>query len=487
MSELDLSGPAPQPTTLAEAQQLIEVLWSQLRELDELRQRVRDLEDQLALDSVSSSKPPSTDSPQQRAKRRKKPRSGRTQGAQPGHTKHERALVPLEDVDTVERIYPDSHCPCGQALVLESDPAHRHQVFDLPLVRYEVTEYQLYRGHCCACDRQTTARLPAWVPSGQMGPGLISWIGVLAGQFHLSVRKTQQFLNEQWQLPFSLGAISQAQGKLNPWLEPLHQQIGEHVREAEIAHADETTHYRYNEGYWLWCLTTPLAVYLLSHLSRGKAAAQELLGSFRGVLVTDHYVGYNVYPRHLRQLCWAHLIRRFERIARRVGSAGVIGRRLVLIAHVVVRTHHRWQHGQLTEAPYQRRMARLRQSLKTTLAQGQVLTPGSRTANQCKHVLKDEALYWTFLSDGRIPLTNNAAERALRPYVIWRKLSFSSQSVRGDQFRPMILSVIETAKRLKLSTSQLLREICTAGLRGEPITTRLPLPDPNTPQLNKPS
>jgi hypothetical protein len=112
--------------------------------------------------------------------------------------------------------------------------------------------------------------------------------------------------------------------------------------------------------------------------------------------------------------------------------------------------------------------------------------PGSRTANQCRHVLKDEALYWTFLSDGRIPLTNNAAERALRPYVIWRKLSFASQSLRGDQFRPMILSVIETAKRLNLSTSQLLRELCTAGLLGQPVTTQLPLPDPRTRQLTKP-
>lgn len=71
--------------------------------------------------------------------------------------------------------------------------------------------------------------------------------------------------------------------------------------------------------------------------------------------------------------------------------------------------------------------------------------------------------------------------------MIWRKLSFSSQSLRGDQFRPMILSVIETAKRLKISTSQLLREICTAGLRGESITTQLPLPDPKTPQISQSS
>ena len=89
------------------------------------------------------------------------------------------------------------------------------------------------------------------------------------------------------------------------------------------------------------------------------------------------------------------------------------------------------------------------------------------------------------MGDPRIPLTNNAAERAIRPYVLWRKISFATQSHRGDQFRPMVMTVIETAKRLGLRTSDLFRELCTAGLRGDPITTRLPLPDPVTPQLPK--
>ena len=483
MHDLDLSGPAPQPQTLAEAQQLIEALW---QVLGEQQRRIEALEEQLARDSATSSQPPSSDTPRQRAQRHQRPRSPRSQGAQPGHPKHERVLVAEAEVDTIERYYPPGRCVCGQALALDAEPAVRHQVFDLPEVRYQVTDYQLYRGYCRCCRRHTTATLPDWIPRGQMGPGLIGWIGVLAGQFHLSVRAIQQFLDEHWQLRFSLGAISQAQGKLNPWLGPVYRQIGDHVRQAEIAHADETTHARYTERCWLWCLTTPLAVYLLSHYSRGKLAAQALLGSFRGVLVTDHYSGYNGYPRQLRQLCWAHLIRRFEAIARRTGAAGELGRRLVRIAQVVIRTHHRWQHGQLTDAPYRRRMQRLRRLLRTELEASQTRLPGARTARQCRHVLQDEALYWTFLRNGRIPLTNNAAERALRSYVIWRKLSFASQSLRGDQFRPMILSIIATAQRLNLSTSRLLREIATAGLRGEPITTRLPLPDPRTRQLAKP-
>jgi hypothetical protein len=479
MLDLDLTHPAPQPQTLAEAQPLIEALWSAL---GEALGRIDKLEEQLQADSTNTSKPPASDSPKQRAERQRKPRSARARGAQPGHPKHQRILIEEAEVDHVQRFFPAGCETCGGSLKLHVEPAIRHQVFDLPEVRYRVMEYQLYRGDCPHCARHTTAQLPAWVPSGQMGAGLLSWIGILSGQFHLSTRQIQRFLGEQWQLPFSVGAISQAQGKLIPWLAPLYHQIGAYVRQADIAHADETTHYRHTERRWLWCLGTPLAVYFLTHYSRGKAAAMALLGHFSGVLVTDHYAGYNDYRR--RQLCWAHLIRRLERIAQRTGEAGQIGQRLVLLAHAVLRTQHRWQAGALPSNRYTRRMHRLRQALRATLERGQA-GGATRTANQCRFLLNDEALYWTFLNDPRIPLTNNLAERALRPYVIWRKLSFASQSYRGDQFRPLVLSVIETAHRLNISTSRLFREVCTLGLRREPITTRLPLPAPARLQLPK--
>lgn len=480
MFDLDFNRPPPQPQALAEAQQLIEVLW---RALGEAMGRLETLEEQLNTDSNNSSKPPSSDSAKQRAERRKKPCSGRARGAQPGHPKHERTLVAEADVDDVQRFFPADCGNCGGPLWLQAEPVVRHQVFDLPEARYQVTEYQLYAGDCPHCQQHTLARLPDWVPSGQMGPGLVSWIGVLSGQFHLATRPIQQFLQEQWQLGFSSGAISQAQGKIIPWLAPLYHQIGDYVRQAEVAHADETTHYRGTERRWLWCLGTSLAVYFLTPYSRGKAAALALLGHFSGVLVTDHYAGYNDYARHCRQLCWAHLIRRLERIAQRSAEAGTVGQPLVVIARTVLRTHHRWQEGALPPSRYYRRMQRLRTALRAALERGQGCRTSTRTAHQCRHLLNDEALYWTFLSDPGIPLTNNLAERALRPYVIWRKLSFASQSYRGDQFRPLVLSVIETAKRLNISTSRLFREVCILGLCGQPITTRLPFPNPVAPQL----
>lgn len=83
-------------------------------------------------------------------------------------------------------------------------------MFDLPEVRPSVIEHQLFGGVCHGCGQRHVARAPRTVPSGQMGPGLIAWIAMMGGAFHLSVRQIQRLLAEQWKLPFSLGAMCRA-------------------------------------------------------------------------------------------------------------------------------------------------------------------------------------------------------------------------------------------------------------------------------------
>ncbi len=113
------------------------------------------------------------------------------------------------------------------------------------------------------------------------------------------------------------------------------------------------------------------------------------------------------------------------------------------------------------------------QSFKTQLEQGALIHGKTKTGNSCRKLLKDFPRLWIFLSYPGVPLTNNAAERSLRPYVIWRKISFFSQSHRGDHFRPMILSLIETCRRLGLNLYQTLRTIYTQELRDGQVSNRL--------------
>ena len=482
---LALKGPPPLPDTLEAAHRVIGFLWGELKRLagqvETQAARIEELEEKLKSDSSNSSTPPSLDRMKGRGEKGKPKSSGRKKGGQPGHVHNARELLPETQMDAIERYYPEPYCGCGGRIQPESEPCQRHQVFDLPEVRYRATEYQRFAGCCDRCGGRAMGRLPDWVPAGQMGPGLLAWIALMSGQYRLSTRCIQSLLEGQWGLSFSLGALSEAQEPVGAWLEPLHEQVGEAVRQAPVAHADETTHYREQSRYWLWVLCTAQMAYFVVHASRGKQAARELLGSFMGILLTDRHGGYNDYPARLRQFCWAHIIRNLEAIAGRKGEAGELGQWLVRVARLIIRMEQAWRRSAYRSPHYRRRLEALRLNFKAALEQGAIQHAGQRTGNACLRLLQDESMLWTFLQRPGLPLTNNTAERALRPYVVWRKTSFFSQSDRGDVFRARVLTVTETCRRLKISAYNLLRRVCEQGQRQEEITVRLPLPQ--TPAL----
>ena len=127
---------------------------------EELTAQVEQLLDQAGKSSKNSSKSPSTDSDAQRAGRKKKRSSERRQGAQEGHPKHERALVPEADVDEVRRYFPAGRCECGGSVCVDAEPT-RHQVADIPPTPATVTEHQLFGGRCEGCARRCRVRFRA--------------------------------------------------------------------------------------------------------------------------------------------------------------------------------------------------------------------------------------------------------------------------------------------------------------------------------------
>jgi transposase len=441
------------PATLPEAHQvilsLLDVIDGLRVEVASLKARVAELEERLNQNSGNSSKPPSQDSPGQRDKRPGKPPTGTKKGAQPGHRKQSRMMIDEAAVDALTHYYPEGQCACGGAIALEAEPHLRHQVFDLPEVKYTVTEHQVHAGRCTRCGKHCRGGLPDDVPSGQMGPGLIAWIGLLNGGNRLSTRTLQSLLAEQWGLHFSLGAISECQQKLADWLKAPHAHIGDMAKAAPVAHADETTHYRYSatqglERHWLWTLTAGPAVYFSAHFSRGKRAAGNLLEGFDGVLVTDRLGSYRCHPQERRQVCLAHVIRNLTAMSQRKGEPGRLGKAAGALAAAGIpdRACVGARVDTMTTDVTDIGWIDSRTSFIRGIEQGAGWTSCKKTMNQCRQLLRDEPMLWTFRRYPDVPLTNNAAERAVRPYVIWRKTSFFSQSARGDRFRERILSVI---------------------------------------------
>lgn len=459
-------GMPPRPESMEEAYRMIQDLWLDLQSCLE----------KLELNSSNSSLPPSQDRLSGKPKERiPRPSSGKKQGAQEGHARNTRSVVPESEVDHIERHFPDTRCPCGGEVILDADPKDRHQIFDLPQITYTVTEHQRFGGTCPCCQRSVVAKLPKETPSGQMGSGLIAWIALMSGHFRMSTRSIQELLEMQWGLQFSTGAISESQAPVAEWLEPLYDHIGETIRQAPVAHADETTHFREQSRQWLWVLCAPHLAFFMVHASRGMKAARELLGDFAGILITDRHGAYGIHPTDQRQLCWAHVIRNLERLSGRKGEPGVLGLWLVKLARIIIQLEHRWRDSGYRSEHYRRRLLAARINLRTALEQGHAAHAGQRTGNACKALLNDEPMLWRFLESPGLDLTNNTAERALRPYVIWRKTSFFSQSERGDRFRARVMTVSESCRRLDICAYRVLRQVCEQGIRKEPITIRLPI------------
>lgn len=136
---------------------------------------------------------------------------------------------------------------------MSDKPFYRHQVHEMPALRIDITEYRLYSGQCMQCREAVKAQKPQDIPQGMMGPNLMSYIAILAGQYHLSVRKIRSLLQEQFGTTFSVGAISEAQSRIASMLTPLHQAIKTNIQSAPLVHVDETSHSRNDEKGLRWC------------------------------------------------------------------------------------------------------------------------------------------------------------------------------------------------------------------------------------------
>lgn len=405
----------------------------------QLMDRLEALEERINLNSRNSSKPPSSDGPGTPTRPSRAP-SGKPLGAQPGHKGSFRAMVPQAEVSQLIECLPPAQCEaCGLNVEVDGDKPMRHQVFELPEVNPIVSEYVRLRGICSGCGRKHHGALPAGVPSGQLGPRALALVGTLAGQFHLTQRKVQAVLSHIMGIHFSLGAVSQAHGLVSQALEQPVAQLHAELQHAPVCHADETRHQSHKHTTWMWVLVSDWGVRFRIDPSRGQLAAKLILGNQPGfVTVSDRYAGYNHLAPEQRQVCWAHLLRDFERIAARSGLGGRIGKRLLGYGCLLFR----WREQQRGA----RHFTWLQQRVWAQLQLGSTQTQCSRTANTCANLMKIWPALWTFLHNPLVPPTNNAAERALRDYVIKRKLSYCTRSKRGMDFTERIFSTVQTCK-----------------------------------------
>lgn len=438
--------------------------------------RVAELEAKLAENSANSSRPPSTDPPGAPRPPRKKP-TGRKPGGQPGHRGVTRPLLPLDQVARVIAVKPTACHRCGAKLCGHDDYPERRQVVEVPKPRAEVTEWQLHGLDCERCGARTTAALPEGVPTGAFGPRLQALIASCTGVYRLSKRTTEGLLEDLFGVTLALGSITACEQAMSANLAAPVAEAHAYVQKQPVVHADETGWREALRRAWLWVAVTELVTVFMVHSRRGAIAACALLGEFKGILVTDRWSAYNRWKTRFRQVCWAHLLREFTAFSERAGEAGRIGRELLAEVDRMFDWWYRVRDGTLARSSFQEYMKPVRRRVRALLEEGRSCDH-AKTAGTCREILKLERALWTFVRVPGVEPTNNAAERAIRPGVLWRKGSFGTHSAEGSRFVERMMTVAATLKQQGRSIIDYLTQVAEAGLRGEPAPSLLPVAAP---------
>jgi transposase len=447
---------------LVEAQQVI--IEGKDAEIARLRARVEELERKLGENSSNSSKPPSSDSPAARENRPKDPPSGRRRGGQRGHKGHRRTLLPPAQVTHRQDCFPSACRRCGDELPRVSDPDPVvHQVIDVPPIKPDVRQFDCHNVTCPGCGATTCGTPPAGTPAGMLGPGVLSLVALLVAECHVSRRKVQALLLHLLGIRVSLGTLSESEEIVSDAVAAAVEQARLHALSERIKHVDATTWSCAGAYRCLWTMATAAVTIFFIASDGTKARLQAWMSKIRGVLVTDRGTQFGFWAMERRQICWAHLMRRFASFATRRGDAGKVGDHLLVWTRVLFHNWHRVRDGTMTRREFSDFAGRLRVVVERLLEEGARL-PG--IGGSCADILEHRAAMWRFVGDRGVEPTNNHAERELRGFVLWRKGCYGSQSERGITFAANLKSVVHTCRKQGRPVLPYLTAAVHAAFRG---------------------
>ena len=348
-----------------------------------------------------------------------------------------------------------------------------------------VTRYVLHEVDC-TCGHRTRAghdHAPpdtAWreVALGEwrlLGPRLAALLVLLTVRYRLSRVKLKELLAELFGLDVSTGLIDQTIRETGRAVAPLENDLVAEIEQAALVHADETSWREAGQALWLWVFVTARIVFYQIGYRTQEIVANVLSAAFQGELMTDGYRVYRAYPNRLR--CWAHLMRKLvglsESTDRRVAA---IGRQLHTAFSGLQDAIYTARESAAPPGALASENAAIIQTLQQVCEQHRD-DPHAQLRAVVREFLFDWEVILRPLSDPWLPLTNNEAERALRHYVIARRISHGTRSEIGSRAYALLASVIETCRRRGAVVLDFLGTVIAAARKGLALP---PLPEIQT-------
>ncbi len=417
-------------------------------QIETLTKRIAALEEKLGKPPKTpdnSSMPPSQGQKPNRAERRaaKKRR---------GHPGAFRALSENPDRVVETRAAACPHCDHALSAADQSE-FHAYDHIELPPIKPIVTRIHRHRGTCPCCRRGFSAPVPdGMAPGSPFGPGLAALVLHLHVTQAISFERLVQLMDEVFGIALSEGAIANMLARAEAPMIVAAEKIAAEVRASKVVASDETSARVKGKTWWQWVLLSSTAVYHVIADTRGARVVTDFLqGAVPEIWVADRYAGQDGHGAQ-RQVCLAHLLRdaqyavdegdtvfapRFKGLLKR---AAAIGRRRETLKDSTLAQYR---------ADLDRRLTRLLGPPSTTKA-GQKL---ARAIRKCRNDL------FIFVTRRDVPYTNNGCERALRPSVIFRKVTGCFRSHWGARLYAAAASVIATGRLNGKSALQSIQDI----------------------------
>lgn len=461
------------------------------KELAESKAQQDNLKEKVNCNSQNSNISPSTEiiKPEKKKPLKKKKRK---RGGQQGHLGYRRELYPESKCQVIEDHLPPKCQCCGEKLSGTDPNPYRHQVVEIPAIELEIAEHRLHQLECNHCGILTRAKLPPTVSESGYGSRVVALVSLMSGVYRHSHRMIVSGMSDFFGISMSLGTVNRLRNEASEALCSGVESAKSYIQSAQQVGADETGFTQGNadgknptkKKAWLWVAVTPLITYFQVTLSRCTASAKDLLGeNFGGILNSDRYGCYNWVDLKRRQLCWAHLIREFQKISERSGASRQIGRDLMAQEKKLFRLWRKVRDGTLSRQKEQLSVVAIRNRVQEILRETAELeigdqgkTPWAKTVRTCRQLLKMEEALWLFVEVENLEPTNNSAERAIRPAVLWKRTSFGSQSENGSVFVARIMTVVTSLRSQNRSVLEFLRETIKAHRQGNPTPSLLPIP-----------
>jgi transposase len=347
----------------------------------------------------------------------------------------------------------------------------------VPVVRAEVTEYRRHALRCQACGVVTRAAWPAGVTRTSFGSRAQAVVGYLTGRMGASHRDVVEAMSVLYGLCLSTGSVSAIQRQVGEALRAPVDEAARFSRQQTAQHVDETGWRECGQRKWLWVNATRDVTTFEVLDGRGTDEAKQMISpEAGGIVTTDRYWSYNWLAARRRQVCWAHLARDFQAIVDRGGESAATGEALLKQVKRLFNVWHKVRNDDLSHEQLGAVMRPVRRKVK------QLLEAGTRCGHQktrrtCANILKVERSLWTFVRVEGVEPTNNAAERALRRAVLWRRKSFGTQSAEGSRFVGRVLTAVATLRQQGRDVLEFLARVCaSAGQDGSGSTRLLPQP-----------